>query len=63
MKTLAEALNRAGSRAEAIELPGIGHTGIVAAIARPLRWRAPVLEHMTAFIKSPLAPAKDSVTP
>ena len=35
-----------------LELEGIGHTGLVLAISRPFRWRAPVLEEIEAFIRS-----------
>jgi acetyl esterase/lipase len=50
MQTLTAALRQAGTEVQALELDGIGHLGIVTAIAAPLRWRAPVLEQMVDFI-------------
>ncbi len=50
MHTLAATLKTAGTPVEMVELDGIGHIGIVSAIAWPLRWRAPVLERMAEFI-------------
>lgn len=49
-RDFAQALRAKGATVEAEELPGIGHLGIVLAIARPLRWRAPVLDKTVAFI-------------
>lgn len=46
---LAAALTRAGVAAEVKRYPGIGHNGILTAIARPLRGKAPVLDDMSAF--------------
>lgn len=46
---LAAALRKAGVAAEVKRYPGIGHIGILTAIARPLRGKAPVLVDMTAF--------------
>ena len=46
---LAQALNDAGAEAEARVYPGIGHVGILTAIARPLRGKAPVLADLGAF--------------
>ena len=34
-----------------LELPGIGHVGLVLAVSKPLRWRGPVLEASVKFIK------------
>jgi acetyl esterase/lipase len=50
-RDLAAALNRQKSAATLIEYPGIGHVGLVLAMAQPLRWRAPVLSDMIAFIE------------
>ncbi|MEM7620428.1 MAG: alpha/beta hydrolase [Pseudomonadota bacterium] len=47
---LIRALNKAGAKSQKIELKDIGHFGIILSIARPFRWRAPVLERMTDFI-------------
>jgi acetyl esterase/lipase len=46
---LAARLDAAGARAEARILPGIGHIGIVLAIARPFRFLAPVLDATARF--------------
>jgi hypothetical protein len=34
-----------------IEYPGIGHVGMVTALGRGLRWRAPVLRDALGFIR------------
>ncbi|KAB2911114.1 MAG: alpha/beta hydrolase [Hyphomicrobiaceae bacterium] len=49
-RALAEALQARGRDARKIELEGIGHAGLVLAISRPLRWRAPVLREIVAFV-------------
>ena len=46
---LAARLGAAGVAVERRRYPGIGHVGIVTAIARPFRGRAPVLADMAAF--------------
>jgi acetyl esterase/lipase len=46
---LAARLTAAGVMVERRRYPGIGHVGLVIAIARPLRGRAPVLADMAAF--------------
>lgn len=51
---LAALLRAAGGAVEERHYPGIGHLGIAAAIARPLRRRAPVLADVTAFLRSRL---------
>ena len=48
---LAERLEAAGVAAELIEYPGLGHIGIVAALAAPLRFVAPVLDDVDAFLR------------
>ena len=48
-QALAAPLRKAGVRAEVKTYPGIGHIGILTAIARPLRGKAPVLADMTRF--------------
>jgi acetyl esterase/lipase len=45
-----------GGRVELKTYEGIGHTGIVGALARPLRGRAPVLDDIDAFIRSRTGP-------
>jgi acetyl esterase/lipase len=47
----AHALTRAGASARLIEYGDIGHVGIVTAIGRGLRWRAPVLRDALRFIR------------
>jgi acetyl esterase/lipase len=37
---------------ESVEYSGIGHAGLVLALAKPLRWRAPVLRDIFAFLKA-----------
>lgn len=44
------ALTTRGNAAQLKEYDGIGHAGLVMAIAPPLRWRAPVLDDMLAFL-------------
>jgi acetyl esterase/lipase len=48
---LAKALRQHGAEVERIDYDGIGHVGLVTAIARPLRWRAPVLADMVRFME------------
>lgn len=50
-RTLAEALTKAGAKVEKREFPDVGHVGVIVAMARPFRWRAPVLTEMIAFIR------------
>lgn len=50
METMVEVLQQAKTPVEAVTLDGIGHIGIVSAIAWPLRWRAPVLDRVSAFV-------------
>lgn len=57
---LAARLREAGARAELHVLEGIGHADVLTALARPLRWRAPVLEEITGFFGSLQASAKRS---
>jgi acetyl esterase/lipase len=47
--SLTAKLRAAGSDVERHRYPEVGHAGVVTAIARPLRGRAPVLVDMTAF--------------
>ncbi|MBC8036731.1 MAG: alpha/beta hydrolase [Rhizobiales bacterium] len=50
-RSLARRLTSAGVAVETKEYPGIGHVGLLLAIARPLRWRAAVLDDIEAFFK------------
>ena len=51
-KALAARVAAAGGQVEAIYYPGIGHIGLVIAIAPILQWRAPVLRDVLAFVRS-----------
>lgn len=57
---LAERLREHGVEARLIVLEGLGHADVLTAIARPLRWRAPVLEAVTGFFREVQASAKRS---
>jgi acetyl esterase/lipase len=46
---LAERLRAAGVAAETRLYPGLGHVGVMTAIARPLRGKAPVLDDVATF--------------
>jgi acetyl esterase/lipase len=48
---LAEALRKIGHSAETKIYPGVGHAGLVLALSRPLRGRAPVLEDVADFFR------------
>ncbi|MGN6579615.1 MAG: alpha/beta hydrolase [Bordetella sp.] len=49
---LQQALSAAGAQVQAIRYRGLGHELLVGALARPLRWRAPVLEDLCTFLGS-----------
>jgi acetyl esterase/lipase len=49
---LAKQLTAAGGSATVRRYPGIGHVGLLLALSRPLRGRAPVLEDIVKFINS-----------
>jgi acetyl esterase/lipase len=51
-RDLTVALQAVGTDVRKIEYAGIGHMGLVLAISRPLRWRAPVLKEAVAFIRA-----------
>ncbi len=48
---LNKALTQSGVQSRLVTLNGIGHIGIIAAIAQPFRWRAEILEDIVKFIK------------
>lgn len=50
-RNLAAAIERAGGSATLRIYPGMGHSGIVMALARPFRGRAPVLAEATDFLR------------
>ena len=54
---LAAAIAAAGGNAELKLYPGLGHVGIIASIAWPLRWRAPVLTDIVRFLARPAGEA------
>jgi acetyl esterase/lipase len=49
-KDLAAALGKARTPVKVVEYPGIGHSGLVIAISKPFRWRAPVLDEIVSFV-------------
>jgi acetyl esterase/lipase len=51
-RDLAAALQAVATDVRKIEYAGVGHMGLVLAISRPLRWRAPVLKEAVAFIRA-----------
>jgi len=53
MHRLVEALRGAGVTVRQRELEGLGHIGIVLALARPFRWRNGVLDDVIAFLHDP----------
>jgi acetyl esterase/lipase len=57
---LADRLREAGVEAQLMILEGLGHADVLTAIARPLRWRAPVLEAVTGFFRARQASANRS---
>lgn len=50
---MAQKLKNAGVRVESAQFDGVSHVTLIAAMASVLRSRAPVLERITAFVKSP----------
>ena len=54
------ALRAHGNVAVLTEYDEIGHVGLVTAIARPLRWRAPVLADIVRFIERHVPGAEDA---
>ena len=51
-RDLATALRAAGADVRKIAYAGLGHMGLVLAILRPFRWRAPVLREVVELIES-----------
>jgi acetyl esterase/lipase len=56
-RRLAAALEAAGNRAQFELYPDLDHVALVAALAAPLRWLAPVLDDVTAFLRATPPPA------
>ena len=48
---LAARMEAVGAEAQAVIYPGVGHVEIVAAFARPLRGRVPVVDDVAAFLR------------
>jgi len=57
---LAAALGRAGVPVRLIDYPRLGHGMLVGALARPLRWRAPVLDDLAAHVQAAPAPSGEA---
>ncbi len=51
---LAAALTTAGSTAQTRLYPGIGHAGIIMAMSKPFRGKAPVMDDVSAFLAKTL---------
>ena len=51
-RDFAKAVLAARGKACKLEMPGVGHVGLVLAMSKPLRWRAPVLKASVTFIKN-----------
>lgn len=49
LTVMMDALTKAGAQVETHEYAGIGHAGIVLALSRPFRWRAPALKNAVDF--------------
>jgi acetyl esterase/lipase len=49
--TLRDRLIAAGARSDMRLYPGLGHAGILLALSRPLRGRAPALDDVAAFVR------------
>ena len=54
---LAHALERDGDTVELKAYPGLDHIAILLTLSKPFRGKAPVLEDMTAFLKTHLTAA------
>jgi acetyl esterase/lipase len=54
---LAAALEAAGGRAQLRLYPDLDHVALVAALAAPLRWLAPVLDDVTGFLRAAPPPS------
>jgi acetyl esterase/lipase len=54
---LAAAIDAAGGHAEVKIYKGLGHIGLITAIAPPFQWRAPVLHDIVTFLRRTPSPA------
>ncbi len=59
-RNLKRKLDAAGVPAQLVLYPGLGHADVLTALARPLRWRAPVLDDISRFFEGLQASAKRS---
>lgn len=50
-EALAARVSASGAPVTQLLLPGLGHAWPLLALAGPLRWRAPVLDHVDAFVR------------
>ena len=50
-RKFAKALIKAGVKTCKLEVPNIGHVGLILSLSKPLRWRAPVLKTIIGFTK------------
>ncbi len=60
--SLAMRLREAGAEVETRVYPDLGHVGIMSAVARPFRGKAPVLADIAAFVRRVTAPDRRSST-
>ena len=51
---LAARITGLGGQAKVISYPGIGHIGIILAMSKPFRGKAPVVADMTKFLHATL---------
>jgi acetyl esterase/lipase len=58
---LAAAVNAAGGHAEVKIYKGLGHIGLVTAIAPAFQWRAPVLHDIVTFLRRTPSPSRHAV--
>jgi acetyl esterase/lipase len=56
-RVLSEAITKLGGKAEQRVYDGVDHSGIIMALAKPFRDKAPVIDDMDGFIKSVALPA------
>jgi acetyl esterase/lipase len=61
LRELTAALTAAGDHVETEAYPNIGHIGLVLALSRPFRWRAPVLQRIVDFASHISVPANDAI--
>ncbi|WP_299308442.1 alpha/beta hydrolase [uncultured Croceicoccus sp.] len=62
-EALAQRLRAGGVAATLRRYDGVGHVGIVASLARPLRGNSPALSDMAAFVRAVAGPASGDAAP